>query len=270
MIKRNLLLVLFLITAVLFNACKDNSSDPADDQNGTTGNYFMNANGNYYKYEVSYTDSNGTTSAGTRSATYQGTKTYGAVEYQVQVDTAILSVLPVPITSNSYFSVTNKDGNLSQVNYYVDTSGFSSYVPVEYLPYLHIGGNMTILSLPFVENKSWDVFTINLSYGILKLDVVKVTGTYTGTESINLNLTSGAVTKQAAKVHYVLKVQMPDPANLANIKTSEFDAYAWFVEGIGVVKWQGSNTILNAVTGGGINIYDKSVSTQTLIQYSVK
>ena len=267
MIKRNLLLVLFLITAVLFNACKDNSTDPVEE--GTTGIYFMNGNGNYYKYEVSYKDSAGSTSTGTRSATYQGTKTFGSVQYQVQVDTAVLSAFPVPVASNSYFAVTkNSDGSLSEVNYYVDTTGFSAYVPSEYLLYINIDANLKILSLPFVANKAWDVFAIN--YGILNLDVVKVTGTYTGTENVTLNLTSGTVTKQAAKVHYLLKVQMPDPNNLTSIQTSEFNAYAWFVEGIGVVKWQGSNTILSAVTGGGIDIYDTSESTQTLIQYSVK
>jgi hypothetical protein len=259
--------ILVLFGAVLFNACDDNSSDPGDGEQ-VAGAFFMPANGNYYKYSVEATDSSGTAS-GTRSTTYQGTRVIGSTTYQVQVDTLIYSAFPMSVTGESYFYVTKDNGNITSVNYFLDTTGIYQYIPDEYISGISFSSNMQLISLPLKLNTAWDVFSLSLSAGALSLKIIDVTGTYTGTEKVPLNLTSGSVEKDAARIHYKMKLQIPDPSNPFNIQEYNYDAYLWLVEGIGVVKLQGSGAILSAFTGGGIDIFNTSVVTQSLIQYSV-
>ncbi len=124
---------------------------------------------------------------------------------------------------------------------------------------------MKILSFPVDVNKSWSVFNLSVVYSIFHIPVLDVTGEYDGTESVTLHLNSGDVNKNAVKIKYTLGLTIPNSNN------STYFAYAWLVDGIGIVKWQGNATILNAFTGGGVDLSDTtSVITQSLVSYNAK
>jgi hypothetical protein len=126
---------------------------------------------------------------------------------------------------------------------------------------------MKVLAFPVEVNKSWSVFGLSINYLIFHLNILNVSASYDGTESVTLHLNSGDEIKDAVKIKYTLRIKT-DPTSS---NTNDYYAYAWLVDGIGIVKWQGNATILNAFTGGGVDLSDTtSVITQSLVSYNAK
>lgn len=250
-------LVIIVLSALLISACKKNSiTNPPVPQD--TG-YFPNGDGSRYVYSIEKADSGGTLSAGTRSTEYSGTSVKNGNTYQVQIDS--FNIAGAVEVSLSYFRKTN-----DALYYFLDTTGLSAVIPDSLKNYVDLDGEMKILSFPVTENKSWSVFKVSIVYSIFNIPVITVAGSYDGTEAVTLNLNSGDVTENAVKLKYVMTLSLPN-----TLSTSTFTAYSWLVEGIGIVKWQGNGIILNAFTGGGVDLSDTtSVITQSLISYDVK
>lgn len=245
-----------IILALLINACNKDSSTAPPVQNDQ--GYFPNTDGTNYTYSVDKTDSAGTQNTGSRTTEYSGTGVKNGITYQVQIDS--LNISAISSISLSYFRRTN-----DTLFYFVDTTGLSASIPDSLKDFVSVDQEMKVLSFPVTENKSWLVFKLSIRYLIFNLPVLTVNASYDGTESVTLHLTSGDVTKNAVKIKYTLTVSVPE------VPSVSYDAYAWLVDGIGIVKWQGNGTILNAFTGGGIDLSDTtSVITQSLIAYDVK
>lgn len=245
-----------IILAFLINACNKDSSTAPPVQNDQ--GYFPNTDGTNYTYSVEKTDSTGTHTAGSRTTEYSGTGVKNGITYQIQVDS--LNISGISDISLSYFRRTN-----DTLFYFVDTTGLAASIPDSLRGYVSLDKEMKVLSFPVTENKSWQVFKLSIRYLIFNLPVLTVDASYAGTESLTLHLTSGDVTKDAVKIKFTLTVSVPE------VPSASYDAYAWLVDGIGIVKWQGNGTILNALSGGGIDLSDTtSVITQSLISYDVK
>ena len=249
--------IIIILLALLVNACnKDNSTNPPVQNN--TG-YFPNGEGSTYTYSVQKTDSSGTQTAGTRSTDYSGTEIKNGTTYQVQIDS--LNISGAGEVSLSYFRKTN-----DSVFYFLDTTGLSAAIPDSLRSNISLDNEMKIISFPVTENHSWSVFKLSIVYLIFNVPVLNVSAAYDGTESVTLHLNSGDVTKDAVRIKYTLGLTLPN-----TLTTTNYEAYAWLVDGIGIVKWQGNGTILNAFTGGGVDLSDTtSVITQSLISYDVK
>ena len=264
--KRILFLIISLtIISLSFNACKSNSTSPQN-TTGPGSSYYPNGDGTYYKYSLVRTDSNNAQSQnGTRSTTYSGTTLYGSATYQNEIDT--ISFGNFSTTSTSLF-VKNNNG----VYFAIDTAGLSRTIPDSLKQYLQIDAQISAFQFPFQDGGSWPVFNLSLKEGAITFNLVKVMAYYKGIEQIPLNLTTGTVTKSAAKVQYVLTLSIPNLSNpFAPPTTSNFIAYVWLVDNIGVAQMQGNGTILDAFSGGGINFADTTSNvTQNLIYYNVK
>jgi hypothetical protein len=247
---------LIIILGLLINACnKDNSTNPPVQNN--TG-YFPNGDGTSYSYSIAKTDSNGTQTTGTRSSEYTGTEVKNGTTYQVQIDS--INISGVSSTSFSYFRKTN-----DSLYYFLDTTGLSASIPDSLSSNVSLDNEMKILSFPVDENKTWSVFKLSIKYLIFTIPVLTVDGAYDGTESLTLHLNSGDVAKDAVRLKYTLSLEVPGGP------TTSYNAFAWLIDGIGIVKWQGNAAILSAFTGGGIDLADTtSVVTQSLISYDVK
>lgn len=261
--KMVLVLSLFLI-AVMFNACKKNTTEPSTGV--VSGNYFPNGDGTYYKYNVQTTDSAGNTYQGTRTTTYSGTANYGGSVFQRQIDS--LNILGV---NSSFVSLFQKSD--AEVDYALDTTGISNFIPDSLMQYIQIDAAFKLLEFPFKDGLTWPVFNLNFKLGNLpSINIIKITANYLGMESTTLNLTSGSVTQDAAKVQYNLVITIPDLNNpLATPQTYNYTADAWLVDNIGIVKWQGNAAIIGAFTGTSIDLADTtSTVTQNIVSYSVK
>ncbi len=262
--KKTMLFMIGLVSsALLFNACKSNStSAPAT---GPGSSYFPNGDGTYYKYSVVRTDSTGTQASGTRSTSYSGTTTMGSTIYQNEIDTITFGNFST--TSASLF-IKNDNG----VYFAIDTSGLSETIPDSLKQYIQMDAQLTAFKFPFQDGGSWPVFSLSLKIGNITFNLVKVDAYYKGMEQLPLSLTSGTVTKSAAKVQYILTLSIPNLSNpFATPTTSNFTAYAWLVDNVGVAQMQGNGTILDAFTGGGIHFADTaSTVTQSLLYYNIK
>ena len=193
------------------------------------------------------------------STDYSGTQVKNGTTYNVQIDSFNLG--GVGTTSLSFFRKTN-----DSLYYFLDTTGLASYIPDSLQSNVSLDAEMKVLAFPVEVNKSWSVFGLSINYLIFHFNVLNVSASYDGNESVLLHLNSGDVTKDAVKIKYTLGITDPTSAS-----TNNYYAYAWLVDGIGFVKWQGNATILNAFTGGGIDLTDTtSVITQSLISYNVK
>ena len=248
--------IIIMILGLLVSACnKDNSTNPPV-QNYT--GYFPDGDGTTYTYSIAKTDSNGTQTTGTRSTEYSGTEVKNGTTYQVQIDSFNISGLSS--VSLSYFRKTN-----DSLYYFLDTTGLSSSIPDSLQNNISLDKEMKVLSFPVNENKTWSVFQLSIKYAIFNLNVLTVDGAYDGTENITLNLNSGDTNKDAVRLKYTLSIKVPGGP------TTEYNAFAWLVDGIGIVKWQGNAAILDAFAGGGIDLSDTtSVITQNLTSYNIK
>ena len=249
--------VVIILLSFLFDACKkDNAVNPPA-RNNDTG-YFPNGDGSAYTYSIEKTDSGGTQTTGTRSTDFEGTEVKNGINYQVQIDSFNLS--GVSEISMSYFRKT-----YDTLYYFLDTTGLSTFIPDSLKDYVRISTEMKLLSFPVTENKSWSVFNLSISYFIFTIPIMTVNASYDGTESVTLHLLSGDTSVDAVKIRFRMDLTIP------NTPESSYSTYAWLTEGIGIVKWQGNGVILNALTGGSVNLADTSSTiTEDLISYDAK
>jgi hypothetical protein len=247
MMKNSILfLSLLFFAAFLINACSDSSTGSGGEEDNS--NYFPNNDGAYYKYNVSRRDSDGVQTQGTRSVKYSGTKPGTA--YQRQIDSSTIGIFT--IVSESYFRKTG-----TGVYYFLDTTGLASNIPPGYqylIPQLVIDPEMILLTTP--PQNDWPVFKILL----VTSSIISVNATSLGKE----NFSSGAVTGEALKVKYDVNITIPLlPAQILT-------AFCWFVPNVGAAKWEGNATVINALSGGGIDFGDSTiVVTQDLVYYSL-
>ncbi len=256
--------IALVIFALMFSACKSNSTT-APATPSSSSNYYPNSDGSSYKYDVTRTDSSGNQTSGTRTTNYSGTTVLGGTTYQNEIDTLTFGGFSQVFTS---LFLKNDTG----VMFALDTTGLSSSIPDSLLSYHTFDASLKVLSFPFQDGGSWPVFNMRLKFGSLSINLVTVTAYYMGTEPVTLNLNSGTVTNTAAKIKYDLKLSIPNLNNpLAAPAVSDYIAYAWLVQNIGVVKWEGNGAITGAFTGSGISFSDTtSTVTQSLVSYSIK
>jgi hypothetical protein len=251
-----------ILIVLLYTGCnKNNPTQPPVQDNS---NYFPNTNNTYYKCSINLTNAQGTINTGTKSTTYFGTTVSGGTTYQKQTDTLFTG----NIASSTNISYFRKDG--TGVYYFFDTSGISTFIPSQYLVALSISSELHLLSSPLSDGLNWQVYKLGVA--ILNYNFVDIEASYLGKENVILNLSSGQVTVNAAKIKYVLTLQIPNPNNpLAAPAKSTLTAYGWYAADIGPVQWQGNSAVLNGFSGGGITLGDTTNNvTQTLTYYNIK
>jgi hypothetical protein len=273
MIKKVILICALFSVAILFNACKSKSTTEPPGST-VSGDFFPNGDGTAYKYNTVTTDSNGTKTSGTRSTTYSGSTVIGSSTFQNEIDTVTFSGLST--VAHSFFLKTSSSTG-SSVEYTLDTTGLYQFIPPAYMQYVQLDSLLRLIQTPFHDGDSWSVFNLSLKISIgsgasLTFNPVNVKAYYEGMEQVPLNLVTGNVTENAAKIKYVLSLQIPNPQNpLVTPPTVTYNTYAWFVSGIGIVQWQGNGTVFGAFSGGGINFGDTtSTVIQSLVSYKIK
>ena len=263
MIKKIIIICAIFSTAILFNACKSKST--TEPTTSVSGDFFPNGDGTTYKYNTVTTDSNGSKTSGTRSTTYSGTTVMGSSTFQNEIDTVTVSGFST--VAHSFFLKSN-----NSVVYALDTTGLSQTIPDSLMQYIQLDATLKFLQTPFQDGGSWPVFNLSLKFGSISFNLVAVTAYYEGMEQVPLNLVTGNVTENAAKIKYALKLTIPNLQNpLAAPYTATYTANAWFTSGIGIVQWEGSEAVLGAFSGGGINLGDTTATvTQSLVSYKIK
>ena len=110
---------------------------------------------------------------------------------------------------------------------------------------------------------------MNLNYpGSPTTTLVDVFAQAVSKDTITLNLQNGPILKEAIKIKYTLLLtKNPTPPQVLQT----FNAEAWIIQDIGPAKWEGSGTLVNIITGLGIDFGDTTtVVKQSLIDYQIK
>lgn len=262
--KSKLILFLF-ITGIIyfFHACDDDSgtNDPeGEGEQVADTSYYPNEEDSYYKYSVERPDTNGNQTSGTRSSFYSGTNIIGGVTYQVQIDSVLLTG-QAAIVDSLYFRKTD-----TGVFFSLDTAGLAGSVPGidTLIQYITLDSELRLLLFPLLDNSSWTVFRMNINYqGIINFNPIELKTTFDGKETLDLQV-SPPRTFEAVKLKFTLTIK---PGPFDPVQT--YTAFAWIVQGIGIVKWQGNGTIVGVFTGNGVDLDDTtSVYTENLIEYN--
>ena len=256
-----------LVCAVLlFSSCSKKSNPVENNTSETAASYYPGGIGSTFIYSI---DSFGkkasdNVSIGTRTVVFTGTKTIDGTQYTSQTTASVIG--PDSLVNVSYFRTTDAGDYL-----YIDTTGFSAFVPdsLKSLVTINFDKEVNFFIQNFQSSPTWNAYSLNAVL-IITFNVLKLTATYQGSEDINLNLTGGQATKTAQKIKYELILTIPNVSGGPSPQ-SVFDAYAWYVKDIGLVKIDGNATVLEALAGYGINFADttKNIS-QSLTSYTIK
>jgi len=255
-ILRNIFFISFALI-ILIGCNPDNSTNPPE-QNFP--DYYPSGIGSIFKYSVIETDSLGNiVQSGTRDILFSGTFNFRGRDYITQKDSLDFGSQS---SVNTFLFRKTETG----VFYAVDTSQISFLISDTLRQYISLRDEMQLLFYPLTSGSSWSLYRITavVQPGI-EVKILDIIATFDGTEQIDLNLTSGTINVAAQKVKYTLELY-----SAFGSPPTMYTAYMWFVENIGLVKFEGNQFIFD-LSGGGI-VFEPSpnILTQELIDYSLE
>lgn len=236
MIKQIAGIIIIPILIFTLSSCKDAITNPppvTPDQD-----FFPDDEGTIYNYDVSVY-SNATLTQSGLMKTYYGTDTLiQSVPYRVRVDS--LQLNGTASVGNLYFRKSN-----SGIFYYVDTTGIAEFIPDSLLSFVDVDLEYRLLYQPLETTQTWPVYRIQvagLGINVLTIDAKSVLK-----DSLDLTLPNLQTKKLVHQVHYaaVITVSTTQPP-------LTFEAFAWFAEDIGIIKWEGDAEMLNFLFGENI------------------
>jgi hypothetical protein len=243
---------------IIFVSCNtENSTNPPAQ---TFPDYYPSGIGSTYKYSVVEADSIGNiVQSGTRNILFSGTYNFRGRDYITQYDSLDFGSQS---TVNTFLFRKTETGDF----YAIDTSQISLLIPDSLKQYVSLIDEMQLLFYPLTNGSSWSLYrvTADIQPGI-SIKILDIIASFIQTEMIDLNLASGTVSVNAQKVKYELEIYTD-----INSEPQRYSAYMWFVENIGLVKFEGNQFIVN-VRGGGISFEPSpNILTQELVEYEIK
>lgn len=231
-------LFLLLLTVITYYGCKEASTQPPIAQ--LPSDYLPNADGSYFYYNVSATDSSGTVQSGTRKSYYTGDTIISSTSYQIKVDTFQLNT-GTSITK-SYLRKTS-----SGVFGFIDTTGLVGSVPDSILSLLSFDLEYRLLYLPLSVGQTWPVYKVTARILFTQIDVVSLNAEIVSKETLDLSFRNTTIRKDVYKIKYNLNVitGLTEPA-------LTFQTYGWIAADIGFIKWEGNSEIINLFSYGNV------------------
>ncbi|MGE5402509.1 MAG: hypothetical protein ACM3S2_19105 [Ignavibacteriales bacterium] len=266
--KHKLFCLLVFVLGFSFYSCKKTSTSPETPQaQNTAARYYPGNAGSRFVYSYDSTGGGAVTGLPTRTTVFMGNQNIGGVDYLKQV--SVLKLGPDSVVNTMFFRRTD-----TGVFFYVDTTGLSKFFPdsIRSQLTLQIDKEIQAFSINLDASYPWPAYKMSIKYGaLLSFTIIDLTAYYQGSETLNLNLTTGQTAKKAEKIKYEFKLSIPDLSNPLTQKTRTFDAFVWYVQDVGMVKFQGNGTILGALSGNGIDFADTTRNiSQNLVSYDIK
>ena len=222
--------------------------------------YYPTTQNSMLKYSVTEEDSSGNVvQSGTRDVLFSGSAVYNGINYTTQDDSLDLGIQ----SSVSTYLVRKSE---TGVFYAVDTSQISQLIPDTLKQYVTLRTEMQLLFYPLSSGSSWSLYRITTEVQAqVQIKILDIVANYVGTEQISLSIDSSTVVFPSRKVSYTVELY----TEIGNAPET-YTAYMWYVENIGLVKYEGNQFIID-VGGGGITIEPSSnILTQELIHYDIK
>ena len=219
--------LLFSLLAVLVfvHSCtEDNSTNPSDDENPPV--YYPDSEGTFYKYEIIETDTNGIVSTGVRDVVYLEDTLINNTRYKIQIDSTQTN-LQFSVSS-SYFRTTE-----TGVFYFVDTTGFTNFLPDSLQSSVEIQDEMRAYLFPLSAGTFWPVYRISIELNeFIIFNLVDITGKFISEEKLILELSDGTQTVNTKKVEIVLNLQTGEADSVITFNANKQKCtltYGWLV-----------------------------------------
>lgn len=248
---------LYLIfLSLILVSCKEAPTEPSVT---LLMNGFPNNSGIVSVYKVSTTASvNVSMERGFRKSYILTADTSKSIEYFRQLDSTTLD--NGLYVSTTYFRNTN-----AGLYYYVDTTGFSSLItqqiPDTVKQLVKFDKEFTILSFPLTGGKYWTSFSLS----ILNISLIELKASFIKDENLTLVINNVSQQITAKQILYEFKLNT-DPFNPFGIET--YSANAWYADGFGFVKFDGSSLVQGILSGSGISqLPENEVVSQSLIEF---
>jgi hypothetical protein len=219
--------------------------------------YYPGGIGSTFKYSIVEKDSAGNLiQSGTRNILYSGTYNLNGIDYTTQEDS-------LDFGSQSSVATYLFRKTETAVFYAVDTSQISVLIPDTLKQFVTLRDEMQLLFYPLTSGSSWSLYriTAQVQPGI-EVKILDIVASFESSESINLNLTTGMVTVTSQKVKYTIELYTE-----IGSEPQIYTAYMWYVENIGLVKFEGNQFVVNLGGGGIIFEPSSNILTQELIEY---
>ena len=252
-----LLLFCFTLVVILLTGCTETTTEPEPQ---SYPDYYPTSIGSTFKYWVIENDSSGNViQNGSRDILFSGSTVYNGISYTTQDDSLDFGTQ----SSVSTFLVRKSE---TGVFYAVDTSQITQLIPDSLQQYVTLRNEMQLLFYPLTTGSSWSLYRVTavLQPGI-EIKILDIIANFDGIEQIAINLISGTIVANARRVKFTLELYTE-----IGSAPETYTAYMWYVQNIGLVKFEGNQFIIDA-GGGGITIEPSSnILTQELIHYDIK
>jgi hypothetical protein len=243
------------LSLLILTGCEDNIPTEPPEQNFS--DYYPGGIGSTFKYSVTEKDSAGNLlQSGSRNFIYTGTYLHNGINYTSQDDS-----LDFGIQSNVATYLFRKTD--TGVFYAIDTSQIAQLIPDTLKQFVSLRDEMQLLFYPLTSGSSWSLYriTAEVQQGI-EIKILDIVASFEAAEQLDLNLTSGTIDVIAQKVKYTVELysEIGSPPQT-------YTAYIWYVEDIGLVKFEGNQFVVS-IGGDGISFEPSSnILTQELIEY---
>jgi len=252
---RSKFLYIALLSAVIVSGCKEETVAPP--LAVETYDYPLQSGSKFY-YRIDTLSADGSAGqTGTRIITTGGSSVFYNTPYVNRRDSVNLDGLLT--VSDLYLRKTG-----AGVYIYVDTSALASFIPDSLRPLIDIDNEITFISYPLDRPRFWPAYKVLVDLVLQTISFVDFNGSYLLAEPLALNLNGRDTTITAKKIQYDLTLSVPDTEE--EITKTSYRAYGWFANGLGMVRMQGSNTILSLFSGGtvtGLSTDGESRETMT-------
>jgi len=252
------ILIPFLLSFIFFISCKESNTNEPQDQ--SYPDFYPTSLGSTLKYSVTDKDSSGNIiQTGTRNILFSGNYSYNGINYTTQDDSLDYGSQ----SSVGTYLVRKTETGLF---YAVDTSQISLLIPDTLKQYVTLRTEMQLLFYPLTTGSTWSLYriTAEVQPGV-EIKILDIVAKFEGIEQLSLNLDSTTVVFPSRKVSYTLQL-FSEIGGTPETYTS----YMWYVQNIGLVKFEGNQFLINT-GGGGITIEPSSnILTQGLVSYDIK
>lgn len=222
--------------------------------------YYPGGIGTTFKYSLTEKDSAGNLiQSGSRNILYSGTYPLNGINYTTQYDS-----LDFGSQSNVATYLFRKTD--TGVFYAVDTSQIAQLIPDTLKEYVSLRDEMQLLFYPLTTGSSWSLYriTAEVQPGI-EIKILDIVAKFESVEQIPLNIDSVRIVFPSRKVSYTMELFTE-----IGSAPEKYTAYMWYVQNVGLVKFEGNQFVVN-IGGGGISFEPSSnILTQEIIDFNIE
>jgi hypothetical protein len=135
---------------------------------------------------------------------------------------------------------------------------------------INIDNEINVFSTPFYTGKNYSAFKATIGSSNLPIDftLVEVKVNFEGDEEIFVEALSKNMLSQKMKYEIILKIPNSITTNILDFLSAPptiYNAFAWFVKDVGLVKLEGNSFLINALNSGSFDLADTTGSAREVL-----